>query len=339
VKEATFNNSMRGVIRVIIHCYREENAVPHHEYQNGAQALRPDLAAVKQNEPMAQHTTFKTGGPADFYWRPGGTDVARLCHEAREKAGAAGKPLFVLGGGSNLIVGDRGLRAFVLDMGSMNRVSVEGDTLTAQAGALSDAVAEAAAQANLTGAEFLAGLPGTVGGAALMNARCWDREIADILQSVLFLDSAGETRQYEFNAADFAYKKSPFQAGGKFAGVIVLSVSLSLKVATSVELIYQKMENFRKARQDRSQFRFPSAGSVFKNNRAFGKPTGQIIEELGLRGTRRGGAQIAPWHGNFIINIGGATSADFRALVELAQNTARDRLGIELDPEVVFAGE
>jgi UDP-N-acetylmuramate dehydrogenase len=254
--------------------------------------------------------------------------------EARQE----GVPLFILGGGANILVSDRGVRGIVLDTGGLCGIAHEGGgVLCCGAGVPSDEVSDAALRCGLGGAEFLAGLPGTIGGAVLMNARCWEREVAGILLSTEVIDVNLGLKKIPFNSDDFGYKKSPFQGGS----ALILGVKLQLteEHPQNINLIAQTMDDYRTRRREKGHFRFPCAGSVFKNNRAFGKPSGRIIEELGLKGTAIGGARIADWHGNIIINTGGATSTGIRALVTLVQEKALAELGVELETEIVFVGE
>jgi UDP-N-acetylmuramate dehydrogenase len=167
-----------------------------------------------------------------------------------------------------------------------------------------------------------------------MNARCFEKSISDVFLEAETLDENGVCQWQKYRAEDFGYKKSPFQTRKS----LILRARFALEKGEP-RLIQQKMAAYRAEREKKGHYRAPSAGSVFKNNHAFGKPTGKIIEELGLCGTQIGGAQIAPWHGNFIINTGGAQAQDIRALVDLCRNTARARLGIELESEILFIGE
>ena len=201
-----------------------------------------------------------------------------------------------------------------------------------RAGTAVDDAVEAAAARGLSGLEFLAGMPGSVGGALWMNARCYDREMADVVQKVQILE--GE-RVLEVlpKKEDFGYKKSPFQD----RDCLILSVSFALQ-GGDPKTLRREMEEHRKDREAKGHYRFPCGGSVFKNNRAFGKPTGRLLDDLGLRGLAVGDAQLAPWHGNIIINRGNARSRDILALVEILEERARTELGIKLERELLFIG-
>ena len=315
------NSSRAGeILRLLERCLREH----------------PALADIRLNEPMAAHTTFQVGGPADCWVRPEGDGfpdfAAALIRDAR--AGAA--PVFVLGGGANLVVAGRGIRGIVLDTGGWAGGSRNGGRMVFRSGTTLDDAAEAAADAGLSGLEFLAGMPGSIGGAVWMNARCYGRDIAGILSAAEILDCSGggTILTLPLDRKDFAYKKSPFQS----RDCLILSATFNLAPGDTTA-IRAEMESHRRDREAKGHYRYPSAGSAFKNNRAFGKPTGQIIDELGLCGLRSGGAQIAPFHGNIIVNTGGATAADIRALVTEVASRVQAAAGFSLEPEILFVGD
>ncbi|MDR3173154.1 MAG: UDP-N-acetylmuramate dehydrogenase, partial [Treponema sp.] len=191
------------------------------------------------------------------------------------------------------------------------------------------------------GLEFLAGMPGTLGGALWMNARCYETSLSDILVETEILALNGEAgaspteqRRVSRYAGDFGYKRSPFQGRDWLILGAVLRTG-----AGDPEQIRREMAGHREDRERKGHYRYPSAGSVFKNNRDFGASTGRIIEELGLRGLRLGGAQVAPWHGNIIINTGQAGAADIRSLAELVAARVKAERGLELEQELLFVGE
>jgi UDP-N-acetylmuramate dehydrogenase len=283
---------------------------------------------------MREHTTFRVGGTVDFYVKPPAAAFSETAAAVFRFAQKAALEVFILGGGSNIVPGDKGIRGIVLDTTLWSGFEAAGSTATVRAGTASDAAANAAAVAGLSGLDFLAGLPGSIGGALYMNARCFEKSISDVLLEAETLDETGKCQWRSCRAEEFGYKKSPFQN----RKTLILRARFALEKGQP-RLIQEKMAAYRAEREKKGHYRAPSAGSVFKNNRDFGKPTGKIIEELGLCGTQIGGAQIAPWHGNFIINTGGARAKDIRALVDLCRNTARARLGIELESEILFIGE
>jgi UDP-N-acetylmuramate dehydrogenase len=292
------------------------------------------------DEPMSAHTTFKTGGPADCWLRPAGEGFPAFCAGLLREARAAGLPVFVLGGGANLVVADKGIRGLTLDTsgwsGLVPGAEREGETLRFCSGAAMDGAAEIAADAGLSGLEFLAGMPGSVGGGVWMNARCYDHEIADTLLEISYIDFEDQPRIQTppVCRAEFGYKRSPFQN----RRCLILSAAFQVTPGNQAE-IRSRMREYRTDRARKGHYRYPCAGSVFRNNREFGRPVGKIIDELGLRGLRIGGAQIAPFHGNIIINSGGATAADIRALTLEAAARVKTATGFTLEPEILFVGE
>jgi UDP-N-acetylmuramate dehydrogenase len=294
---------------------------------------------------MSGHTTFRVGGPADLWIRPRGRAFPILAGLVQRLAREEEVPLFILGGGANLVVSDRGFRGIVLDTGDWTGLlGEEGSSLWIRAGTPVDQAVELAAERSLSGLEFLAGMPGSVGGAVWMNARCYDRSVSDALGGIEVLvlpkpDQAsdlpwGEIRRLPVNREEFGYKKSPFQT----IDALILAAGFALTPG-SPERIRAKIEALRRDREERGQYRFPSAGSAFKNDRTLGAPTGKILDEMGLRGFSVGGAQVAPWHGNLIINRGNATAGDIRALVEELIRRIRAEHGFAPEPEILFVGE
>jgi UDP-N-acetylmuramate dehydrogenase len=291
---------------------------------------------IRFNEPMAAHTTFKAGGPADCWVRPEGDCFPAFAAALRRLARREGVPVFTLGGGANLVVADAGIRGVVLDSGGWAgaELAPDGASSLVRSGYPGDALADAFADAGRGGLEFLAGMPGSVGGMVWMNARAMDRSVSDVLIETEILDESGERVPVPCTPEDFSYKKSPFQG----RDTLILTARFRLGPRTAGDIRRETAE-YRKLRTERGHFRAPSAGSAFKNNRALGRPTGQIIDELGLRGLRVGGAQVAPWHGNFIINTGGATARDIRELVDTVIAAVHSRLGVTLEPEILFVGD
>ena len=317
--------------------------------------------ALYFDEPLASRTSFKIGGRAALLAEPQDSDsLAELLKSAQ----AAGVPYFILGGGTNVLFSDSGFDGIVVSTKKLSGISVEKDVrvkpehdakaspvipaldagifsseasskaiIRAAAGESVAALVSFAEREGLSGLEEFAGLPGTVGGAVYMNARCFDREMSDVAAKITWLESAGTfiVKSAVFSPSDWDYKKSPFTGTGR----VVLSAEFIVQKGDKAS-IAQKAAAFIQERKDKGHYKAPCAGSVFKNNRAFGRPTGKIIDELGLKGERRGGAQIAPFHGNIIINAGGASSADVRALVDLCKARAKEKFGIELEEEIVL---
>jgi UDP-N-acetylmuramate dehydrogenase len=297
-------------------------------------------AETSFDESMARHCSFGIGGPADALVRPGDAAAAAALFAV---ARGEGIPLFVLGGGANILVGDRGIRGIVLDSSALKAVSVEpGEggrlTLVAEAGLGMDELCLEALCRGLGGIENFAGMPGTVGGSVFMNARCYEREVSQLLAWVESAGPDGKTERHYPESAEWSYKNSPYQEGGERAGELILRAAFSLEPAESAALA-ATMRARRADREAKGHYRLPSAGSVFKNDRSFGKPTGKILDELGFRGRRIGAAAVSDWHANIFVNSGGATAADMRALIEEARSEAWERLGIRLEPEVLMVGE
>jgi UDP-N-acetylmuramate dehydrogenase len=284
------------------------------------------------------------GGLPDSGGLPGGAGgldsfadyAAALVPAAR----AAGVPVFFLGAGANIVVSDDGFRGIVLDMGGNTGTAASSAVSFFSGTSVDEAVGEAAAR-GLSGLEFLAGMPGSIGGALWMNARCYEKSVSDVFVSAEVLDfggpgqgeaGGGAARRLTVSGGEgFGYKRSPFQA----RDVLILSGSFALQPRPEAEIRAEMAKN-RSDREKKGHYRYPSAGSAFKNNREFGKPTGKIIDELGLRGFSVGGAQVAPWHGNIIINTGGAKAAEIRILTEKIQQIVREKTGFSLECEILF---
>jgi len=306
--------------------------------------LSPCEVEIRRNELMKNHTTFKTGGKADFWLCPDGEGFISFCTSLLNLTHKEKIPLFILGGGANIVVSDKGIRGIVLDMSAWTGESVwtlckeEENEIIFKSGTSIDEAADTACAENLSGFEFLAGMPGTIGGAVWMNARCYSSEVADILRWVEILYR--ENDEYIIKRIDvkksegFGYKKSPFQE----MDCLILSAAFKLKKGNK-EKILLEMENNREDRSKKGHYNFPSAGSAFKNNHDFGKPTGQIIDELGLKGLKKGGAQIAPFHGNIVINTGNAKASDIRALMNDVSAKVKKAAGFVLEPEILFIGD
>ena len=318
--------------------------------------------SVRYDEPMSGHTTFKVGGKADVWVRPA-KDIfpgyaAKLLKAAREE----GIPVFILGAGANIVVSDNGIRGIVLDTGAFRGIGKREDmappktpfpeaenppvkdapgegekaffSVSVLSGTSVDGLVSRLAERGLSGLEFLAGMPGSVGGAVWMNARCYGKSVSDALVETEILDESFEKRKIPFRPEDFSYKKSPFQGREN----LILSARFAVHFGESADI---RRENTacRKDRSDKGHYRFPSAGSAFKNNHDFGDPSGRIIDQAGFRGLSMGGAQIAPWHGNIIINTGSATAADIRALMDEVAHRIKKERGFELESEILFVGE
>ncbi len=286
---------------------------------------------VERDLPLAPLSTYRVGGPADLGVFPstpeGLAAVVRLL-------GAQGQALQVLGRGSNVLIGDKGVRGVVVVLRELAGVEVRGERLAVGAGADCTDVAAVALGASLTGVEFFHWLPGSVGGAAFMNARAFDQEMSQIWRSGLLVTGAGELVERHYAPDDFAYKRSPLQDTGDLAA----QVELHLAPGDPGEIRATMAHNEQK-RRDNREMDHPSCGCVFKNDRAFGAPSGLLVDQCGLKGYRQGDAQVSPHHANFVINLGEATAADLRAVIEHVQRTVQTETGHRMEPEVRFVGE
>lgn len=290
---------------------------------------------VRYDEPLSKHTAFKIGGPADALVEPASREALATLRAAARREGL---PVFLLGGGANLLVGDGGIRGLVVSTAGLTHLDSVGSGLRAGAGTAVADLVDAALGAGLTGLEFAAGLPGSVGGAVYMNARCYDREFADALALVEYLDPRGRFASLVPARDDWSYKRTPFMPGGSLAGSVILAAEFRLDPGESLA-ISSRMRELVADRTAKGHFDFPCAGSVFKNDRRFGRPTGRILDELGFKGRTLGSAAVSQKHANIFVNPGTATAADMRALIELAQREAKARFGYDLEPEIVLVGD
>ena len=285
---------------------------------------------VFTGEAMSRHTTFKIGGPADYFLMPDkDTDVGRIVKICKESA----IPYFILGNGSNLLVGDGGYRGAVIQIyKNMSAVTVEGTEITVQAGALLSSVAAAAKNAALTGFEFAGGIPGTMGGAVVMNAGAYGGEMKDVLTEVTVMDEEGEIVTLPADKLELGYRTSII----KTAGYIVLEAKLQLKEGNP-EVIRETMKDLTIRRTTKQPLEYPSAGSTFK--RPEGYFAGKLIMDSGLRGCQIGGARVSDKHCGFVINAGDATAEDVVSLMKHVTEVVREKYGVTLEPEVKFLGE
>lgn len=285
---------------------------------------------VFTEEAMSQHTTFKIGGPADYFLMPDkDEDVGRVIKICKEKE----IPYFILGNGSNLLVGDGGYRGAVIQIyRNMSSVTVEGNEITAQAGALLSAVAAAAKNASLTGFEFAGGIPGTIGGAVVMNAGAYGGEMKDVLTEVTVMNAEGDIFTLPTEELELGYRTSII----KTAGYIVLEAKIRLKEGDP-EVIRETMKDLTIRRTTKQPLEYPSAGSTFK--RPEGYFAGKLIMDSGLAGYQVGGAQVSEKHCGFVINAGDATARDVRTLMDNVRDIVYKKYGVTLEPEVKFLGE
>ena len=268
-------------------------------------AALPELV-VYQQEPMKKHTTFRVGGPADLYVCPKKQELPVILGLAKKK----GHAVTVIGNGSNLLVGDKGIRGLVIEVGAqMNAVEVQGNILRAQAGALLSQVAAKAAAAGLGGMEFAAGIPGSIGGAVTMNAGAYGGEMKDVIRQVTVLTPECEQKVLSREELDLSYRHSCIPKNH----FLVLEAELSLTPAPEQE-IRAKMAELREKRVEKQPLEYPSAGSTFK--RPEGYFAGKLIMDAGLRGYAVGDAQVSEKHCGFVINRGNATAAEILQLMK-----------------------
>ena len=285
---------------------------------------------VHTDEPMSRHTTFRIGGNADYFVKPGNADeVAAVIAVCREY----NIPYFILGNGSNLLVSDDGYRGMIINiMDNMDSVTVDGRIITAQAGAMLVRVSVMARDNALTGLEFASGIPGTIGGAVYMNAGAYGGEMKNVVKTVRAIDEYGRIYELDSEKMDFSYRHSIVEE----RKLIVLEVTLELEHG-SREAINDRMKELAEARRSKQPLEYPSAGSTFK--RPEGYFAGKLIMDAGLRGYSVGGAQVAEKHCGFVINKGGATASDVVELIRDVQHDVDDKFGVTLEPEVKMLGE
>lgn len=281
-------------------------------------------------EPMKKHTTFRIGGAADYYLCPHTPEeireIIQVCREEQI-------PWFVIGNGSNLLVSDSGYRGAVIQIyRNFSRVVCEETVIRAQAGALLSQIAAQAQKSSLTGFEFAAGIPGTLGGAVTMNAGAYGGEMKDVLKSATVLTGDGQIRRLSAEELKLGYRTSIIKSGE----YTVLEAEIGLERGDE-EKIRSRMEELREQRKTKQPLEYPSAGSTFK--RPEGYFAGKLIMDAGLRGFCVGGAQVSEKHCGFVINTGDATAADIVGLIREIQRRVEEQFGVKLEPEVRFLGE
>ncbi len=290
---------------------------------------------MQLDAPLKDLTWFRVGGNADLLLTPHSPALLPAlfvyCHTHHI-------PLTVLGDGSNVVISDEGIEGIVLRTISCLALSTPLQPTTdhrvhVPAGILMEDLTLTLAELGLGGLEMLYGLPGTLGGALFMNAQCYNRCLADVFLQAEVLMPDGAVHTITKQKADWGYKRSPFQ----HTGTLIINAWLQLLPADSLTLKTIALAH-KQDRADKGHFRYPCAGSVFKNDRSIGKPSGQILESCGLKEFTIGGAQIAPFHANIIINRDSATASDIFALTQHAQNVVKTQLGYLLEPEVLFLG-
>lgn len=285
---------------------------------------------VLLDEPMSKHTTFRVGGEARYFIQiETGQQIAKLVKYLKQ----VDRNFLIVGNGSNLLICDNGYDGVVLQLGeTFSNVTVSGNEITASAGASLAKISKVAMDHGLTGLEFASGIPGTIGGAAVMNAGAYDGEMKNVITKVVVTDYEGNILELDNATMEYGYRSSiirnkPF---------VVLEVTMKLQ-SGAVSEIQEKMENFTALRKEKQPLEFPSAGSTFK--RPQGNFAGKLIMDAGLRGFQIGGARVSEKHCGFVINTGNATASDIYEIICEIKLNVKEKFGVELEPEVVFIGD
>lgn len=282
------------------------------------------------NEPMKNHTSFKIGGCADIFVQPKNADelikIIQLAQQSKT-------PYFVMGNGSNLLVTEKGIRGLVIKTnGCLKEIKIMGNQIFCEAGVLLSQLANFAMKNSLTGLEFASGIPGTLGGAIVMNAGAYDGEMKDVTVKTKYIDEDGKIGEVIGEQHAFGYRTSIFQGSNK----IILNSELRLQYGEQKE-IREKMNDLNRRRREKQPLTIPSAGSVFR--RPKGYYAGKLIQDSGLRGYQIGGAKVSEKHCGFIVNTGNATADDVLNLIAHIQDVVQSKFGVTLQTEVKTIGE
>lgn len=285
---------------------------------------------IKVNEPMKKHISFKVGGPADFLVKPKTEEeLSKVIKFANEQ----NIPYLIIGNGSNLLVKDGGIRGIVIKLAdNFNNFQIEGNLIKAQCGSLLSILGRNAMKSSLTGIEFAAGIPGTLGGALAMNAGAYGGEMKDIVKSVRLMDGDGNIFELSNEEMEFSYRRSILSR----SNYIVLSAVMELKTGNK-DQIKEEMADYANRRTTKQPLNFPSAGSTFK--RPEGHFAAKLIDDCGLRGLSLRGSQVSDKHCGFVINSGGANAKDILDLMYVVKSTVNAKFGIILEEEVKILGE
>ncbi len=283
--------------------------------------------------PLAPFTTFKIGGPAKYFIMP---DTIEQFRQALEWTQMKRVPFFVMGGGANVLVHDVGYAGLIINTGKLSRITVSDTKMYVECGVPVDSAVSESLRHSLTGLEFAAGLPGSVGGALFMNARAYEGEFSRIVHEVHAMEVTRDSvreRTLEKDEINFSYKKSIFQEGKLFVSSVYLTLLKGRK-----SIIQGNIEKNREKRMDAGQYIFPNAGCIFKNDYRVGRSAGTVIDELGLKGKRIGNAEVYTKHANFIINRGNARAVDVYALIRYIEDEVLGKIGIRLQREIILLG-
>ncbi len=284
---------------------------------------------VKINEKLSQYVNFKVGGPADILVTPRNKEqIIRTVNICKEN----NIPFYVIGNGSNLLVKDGGFRGVVMSLTKVNNITVDGERIEAECGAMLNQVSDKAVENSLTGFEFACGIPGTVGGAVFMNAGAYNGEMSQVIESADVINENGEIITLNNEELDLGYRSSIVMK----KGYVVLSAVFKLEKGT-VKSIKDLVADLTNKRESKQPLEYPSAGSTFK--RPEGYFAGKLIQDAGLKGYSIGGAAISEKHSGFVINKGGATAKDILDLIHHIQDEVKKQFGVELHTEVRIIGE
>lgn len=288
-----------------------------------------DIKNIEIDALMKNHTSFKVGGPVDILVTPEGfgqvADVIKLCKENNI-------PYYIIGNGTNLLVKDGGIRGVVIKLCKLDTIKVEGETIIAESGAQLKDVSDIAAENSLTGFEFACGIPGSIGGAAAMNAGAYNGEISNVIESAKIINNDGDIVIISKEELELGYRMSSILKHG----YTVLEVTLKLNKG-EYQKIRDRIDDLNKRRSEKQPLEYPSAGSTFK--RPEGYFAAKLIEDSGLKGMNIGGAEVSAKHSGFIINKGDAAAKDVLNLIRLVQEKVKDKFGVELHTEVRIMGE
>ena len=278
-------------------------------------------------EPLQKYTTWKVGGPADLVYQP--EDLAE-CAEVLQLARQYQVPVTILGVGSNVLIADQGLRGLVILTQGFQKITWQQHQVTVGSGVLLSHLSRLAAEKGLTGLEFAAGIPGSLGGAVVTNAGAYGCSLDQVIVSVQSLNMEGKTKEYRKEELALKYRDSIFKREKE----LIVEIRLALQIGNISE-IKQRMRQYLHLRREKQPLELPNAGSVFKNT---GQGAGRLIEGVGAKGWRVGDAQISEKHANFIVNLGEAKASEIKTLIREVQKAVKQKYGVELETEVVFLG-
>lgn len=285
---------------------------------------------IRENEPMRNHTTWRIGGPADRLVQPESTEELQ---QAIQEAQKAGEPYYVIGGGSNLLVSDEGIAGTVIQLGgSLTGLQISENSIIAEAGVPLPFLARKAAEHGLSGLEFAAGIPGSVGGAVVMNAGAYQGQISNVIEQVTCCDASGQLITLHAADCGFAYRNSRFKNNRE---LVIVSVKMNLQPGRKEDILEQMQKNTA-SRNAKQPVEYPNAGSIFKNPP--GDAAGRLIELIGAKGWRQGDAEVSEKHSNFIVNTGSASCQDVLQLVDRVKQAVYQKTGVLLEEEILFLG-